>query len=199
MLHLTSFLIVNVVFIDSGFFATVLAEPSTFQSSREADAGAFAYLAHGSLGSAFQTIDDLNPMAILIFSGASPMAAFRKRVPVYLPRYGFAPHGARASRTRVLVFVLISILATLVFYASVDAQGGNATSVLVLMRSAAMPCRSQLESAEVLGSSVAFRVFVCAGFWNIVQQPEGINLAAISFGLIGKNCAAKVFFREQFS
>ncbi len=185
-LLLSAALIMSVFLIASGFVTTVLIEPAAFQSAGDANGRALAYLAHRYLGSVFGTIYDLSTMAILSFAGASAMAGLLNLVPRYLPRYGMAPDWARASRPLVLVFVVISFVVTLIFKASVDAQGGAyATGVLVLMSSAAIAVTiSFWRSRKGWAFLLISLVFAYTTFSNIVQRPEGIKIAAIFIGLI---------------
>ena len=185
-LLLTAALIMSVFLIASGFVTTVLIEPAAFHSGGDANGRALAYLAHRYLGSVFGTIYDLSTMAILSFAGASAMAGLLNLVPRYLPRYGMAPDWARASRPLVLVFVVISFVVTLIFRASVDAQGGAyATGVLVLMSSAAIAVTiSFWTSRKRWAFLLISMVFAYTTFSNIVQRPEGIKIAAIFIGLI---------------
>lgn len=185
-LLLSAALIMSVFLIASGFVTTVSIEPRAFQPGGDANGRALAYLAHRYLGSLFGTIYDLSTMAILSFAGASAMAGLLNLVPRYLPRYGMAPDWARASRPLVLVFVVISFLVTLVFHASVDAQGGAyATGVLVLMSSAAIAVTISVWTSWMRwGFLLVSLVFAYTTFSNVVQRPEGIKIAAIFIGLI---------------
>ena len=185
-LLLTAALIMSVFLIASGFVTTVLIEPAAFQPGGDANGRALAYLAHRYLGSVFGTIYDLSTMAILSFAGASAMAGLLNLVPRYLPRYGMAPDWARASRPLVLVFVVISFMVTLIFNASVDAQGGAyATGVLVLMSSAAIAVTISFWTSRKRWAFLLISVvFVYTTFSNIVQRPEGIKIAVIFIGLI---------------
>ena len=182
----TAALIMSVFLIASGFVTTVLIEPAAFQPGGDANGRALAYLAHYYLGSVFGTIYDLSTIAILSFAGASAMAGLLNLVPRYLPRYGMAPDWARASRPLVLVFVAISFTVTLIFNASVDAQGGAyATGVLVLMSSAAIAVAISFWTSRkrwaFLLISVVFVYTTCS---NVVQRPEGIKIAVVFIGLI---------------
>ena len=185
-LLLTAALIMTIFLIASGFVTTVLIEPAAFQSGGDANGRALAYLAHRYLGSVFGTIYDLSTMAILSFAGASAMAGLLNLVPRYLPRYGMAPDWARASRPLVLVFVVISFVVTLIFHASVDAQGGAyATGVLVLMSSAAIAVTISFWTSRKRWAFLLISVvFAYTTFSNIVQRPEGIKIAGIFITLI---------------
>jgi hypothetical protein len=112
---------------------------------------ALAYLAHGEVlinnekatsinpifGGLFGTIYDISTVVILWFAGASAMAGLLNLVPLYLPRYGMAPEWARSLRPLVILFTGISLTVTLLFNASVTAQGdAYATGVVVLIFSA---------------------------------------------------------------
>lgn len=125
--------------ITTSFITTVLIPKAAFEPGGEANGRALAYLAHQNLGSTFGSVYDLSTIAILWFAGASAMAGMLNLLPRYLPRYGMAPHWARAVRPMVIVLTLIAFLVTWIFNASVDAQGGAyATGVLVLISSAAI-------------------------------------------------------------
>ncbi len=177
----TAALIMSFFLLTSSLVTTVLIEPAKFERGGEANGRALAYLAHRYLGDWFGTLYDVSTMAILWFAGASAMAGLLNLVPKYLPRYGMAPEWAKASRPLVLVFMAISFAVTIIFEASVDAQGGAyATGVLVLMCSAAIavtvsrpPGRSRW---PYYGISA---VFVYTTILNMVERPEGIKVASV--------------------
>ena len=118
--------------------------PDALMTEGAAANRALAYVAHGEtsiiinpmFGPVFGTIYDISTVAILWFAGASAMSGLLNLVPRYLPRFGMAPRWAEAVRWLVIHFTVINIIVTLIFGASVIAQGGAyATGVMVLMSS----------------------------------------------------------------
>src|SRR5581483_267527 len=147
-----------------------------------ADGRALAYLAHEMLGARFGTLYDISTISILWFAGASAMAGLLNLVPRYLPRYGMAPEWARANRPLVALFTGITLVVTVIFKASVDAQAGAyATGVLVLMSSAALAVAItawRQENRWVTFLSITV-VFVYTSITNIFERPEGIKIASV--------------------
>ena len=179
----TAALIMSVFLITSSFITTLLIPARQFRPGGQANGRALAYLAHHYLGSGFGTVYDFSTIAILWFAGASAMAGLLNLVPRYLPRYGMAPHWARAVRPMVLVFTLIAFLVTWIFHASVDAQGGAyATGVLVLITSAAIAVTIAARHARQHGWTVAFGivsvVFLYTTAANVVERPDGVKIGA---------------------
>lgn len=181
--------IMSFFLIASSLVTILLIPPAEFEVGGKANGRALAYLAHEHLGELFGTIYDLSTIAILWFAGASAMAGLLNIVPHYLPRYGMAPQWASAIRPLVLVYTGIAFAVTLIFNASVDAQGGAyATGVLVLMTSAALAVtllvRQQREPrAFFLFASIAL-VFLYTTIVNIIERPEGIQIASFFIGSI---------------
>jgi hypothetical protein len=166
---------------------TLLIPPDAFRSGGPANGGALAFLAHEHLGNGFGTLYDASTIAILWFAGASAMAGLLNLVPRYLPRYGMAPHWARAVRPLVLLFTAIAFLVTVLFRADVDAQGGAyATGVLVLITSAAVAVTLSVHHSRRRRSTVIFAViaavFVYTTIANIIERPEGVKIAACFVG-----------------
>ncbi|MGW2748060.1 amino acid transporter [Streptomyces sp. NPDC001450] len=179
----TAALIMSVFLITTSFITTVLIPANEFKTGGQANGRALAYLAHEYLGGAFGTVYDLSTIAILWFAGASAMAGLLNLMPRYLPRYGMAPHWARAVRPMVIVFTLIAFLVTWLFDANVDAQGGAyATGVLVLMSSAAIAVTIAARRAAQRGWTAAFAtisaVLLYVTVANVIERPDGVKIGA---------------------
>ncbi|NUQ97251.1 MAG: APC family permease [Streptomyces sp.] len=176
-------LIMSVFLIVTSFITTVLIPAKEFKSGGQANGRALAYLSHEYLGNAFGTVYDISTIAILWFAGASAMAGLLNLMPRYLPRYGMAPHWARAVRPMVIVFTLIGFLVTWIFNADVDAQGGAyATGVLVLMSSAAIAVTIAARRAQQRGWTIGFAavsaVLLYVTVANVVERPDGVKIGA---------------------
>ncbi|WP_406433370.1 amino acid transporter [Streptomyces sp. NBC_00631] len=179
----TAALIMSCFLIATSFITTLLIPEQEFKPGGDANGRALAYLSHQYLGSAFGTVYDVSTICILWFAGASAMAGLLNLMPRYLPRYGMAPHWARAVRPMVIVFTLIAFLVTWIFDASVDAQGGAyATGVLVLISSAAIAVTIAARKAGQRKWTVAFAVisavFLYTTVVNVIERPDGVKIGA---------------------
>lgn len=175
--------IMSVFLMVSSLVTTVLIPAAEFQPGGKASGRALAYLAHEHLGNAFGTVYDLSTIAILWFAGASAMAGLLNLVPRYLPRYGMAPDWARAVRPLVLVYTVLAFVITIIFDASVEAQGGAyATGVLVLMSSAAVAVTLDVYRRRSPLATIAFGgitlIFFYTTIANVFERPDGIRIAA---------------------
>jgi hypothetical protein len=176
-------LIMSVFLIATSFITTLLIPAPAFKPGGPANGRALAYLAHDYLGSAFGSVYDISTIAILWFAGASAMAGLLNLMPRYLPRYGMAPHWARAVRPMVLVFTILAFLVTWIFDANVDAQGSAyATGVLVLMSSAAIAVTIASRRARQRGWTVAFSAVAAVLLYvtvaNVIERPDGVKIGA---------------------
>lgn len=193
-LLLTAAIIMSVFLLTSSLVTTLLIAPADFRAAGvngepagPANGRALAFLAHRFLGDGFGTVYDAVTIAILWFAGASAMAGLLNIVPRYLPRYGMAPEWTRASRPLVLVYTAVAFLVTVVFRASVDAQGGAyATGVLVLMTSAAVAVTLAARRERARGATWAFGlvtlVFGYTTVVNVIERPDGVKIAAFFIG-----------------
>jgi hypothetical protein len=179
----TAAVIMSVFLVCTSFITTLLIPEKEFESGGQANGRALAYLAHEYLGSAFGTVYDISTIAILWFAGASAMAGLLNLMPRYLPRYGMAPHWARAVRPMVIVFTLVAFLVTWIFDADVDAQGGAyATGVLVLICSAAIAVTIAARKARqrnwTIGFGIISAVFLYTTVVNVIERPDGVKIGA---------------------
>ncbi|MFJ5712855.1 APC family permease [Streptomyces sp. NPDC093105] len=179
----TAALIMSVFLICTSFITTVLIPHEEFESGGKANGRALAYLAHEYLGNVFGTVYDVSTILILWFAGASAMAGLLNLMPRYLPKYGMAPHWARAVRPMVIVFTLVAFLVTWIFDADVDAQGGAyATGVLVLICSAAIAVTIAARKAGQRGWTIGFGiisvVFLYTTVVNVIERPDGVKIGA---------------------
>ncbi|MFD4137793.1 amino acid transporter [Streptomyces sp. NPDC058572] len=194
----TAALIMSVFLITSSFITTLLIPANAFEPGGEANGRALAYLAHEYLGNAFGTVYDVSTILILWFAGASAMAGLLNLMPRYLPRYGMAPHWARAVRPMVIVFTLVAFLVTWIFDADVDAQGGAyATGVLVLITSAAVAVTIAARRARQRGWTIAFgvisAVFVYTTAANVIERPDGVKIGACFIaGIMGLSLLSRL-------
>ncbi len=184
----TAALIMSVLLLTSSMITTLLIPPAAFQPGGAANGRALAFLAHQYLGEGFGSLYDVSTILILWFAGSSAMAGLLNIVPRYLPRYGMAPEWARATRPLVLVFTTIAFVVTYIFKADVDAQGGAyATGVLVLMSSAAIAVTlanwKQRTAKRYMFAFIAL-VFLYTTIINMIERPEGIQIASFFIGFI---------------
>ncbi|MFJ2866677.1 amino acid transporter [Kitasatospora sp. NPDC087314] len=175
--------IMSCFLITTSFITTLLIPADQFKPGGDANGRALAYLAHQYLGGGFGSVYDLSTIAILWFAGASAMAGMLNLLPRYLPRYGMAPHWARAVRPMVIVLTLIGFLVTWLFDADVDAQGGAyATGVLVLISSAAIAVTIAAYKAKQRGWTTAFAIiaaiFLYTTVLNVAERPDGVKIGA---------------------
>lgn len=180
----TAALIMSGFLITSSIVTTLLIPQKDFQPGGPANGRALAYLAHEYLGPVFGSAYDISTICILWFAGASAMAGLLNLVPRYLPRYGMAPQWARAVRPLVLIFTGVAFVITVVFDASVDAQGGAyATGVLVLMTSAsvavALSARRKRQPWRTVGFSVVSLILIYTTVANVIERPDGVRIAGL--------------------
>jgi hypothetical protein len=176
--------IMSVYLISSSVVTTILIPEEAFDEGGPANGRALSYLAHEYLGNGFGNLYDISSIFILWFAGASAMAGLINIVPRYLPGYGMAPEWSRAVRPVVLVYTGVSILITIGFRASVDAQAGAyATGILVMMASGAIAvtisAARRRARAAVAGFGVLSVVLLYALGANIVEKPDGIMISAL--------------------
>lgn len=185
----TAAIVMSVFLLATSLVSTLLIPQPLFQPGGAANGRALAYLAHEYLGNTFGTVYDVSTILILWFAGASAMAGLLNIVPRYLPRYGMAPEWTRAVRPLVVVFLVIAFAVTIIFNASVDAQGGAyATGVLVLMTSAAVAVTISARHRKAKLASWLFGfialVFAYTTIVNVVERPDGIRIASFFIFII---------------
>jgi hypothetical protein len=117
------------------------------------------------------------------------MAGLLNLVPRYLPRYGMAPAWTSHVRPLVLVFTVISVVVTLIFRASVDAQGSAyATGVLVLITSAAvavtLSARRRGRHRASIGFGIVTLIFIYTTIANVLERPDGVKIAGVFIAII---------------
>ncbi len=178
----TAALIMSVLLIISSFATALLIPESAYKEGGPASGRAIAYLAHEYLGNAFGSIYDISTILILWFAGASAMAGLLHLIPRYLPRLGMAPHWVAYSRPLVLLLFAFNVVITLIFRASVEAQGGAySTGVLVLMTSAAVAAALSLWKEDnyrlALYCWMVTAVFAYTTIANVIERPDGIIIA----------------------
>jgi len=181
--------IMSFFLLTSSVVTTLLIPAAEFEAGGKANGRALAFLAHQFFGDFFGTVYDLSTISILWFAGASAMAGLLNIVPRYLPRYGMAPDWTLAVRPLVLVYTAIAFIVTLLFQASVEAQGGAyATGVLVLMSSAAfavtLASYKKRAGGETWGFGAITLVFIYTTIANIIERPEGIKIAGTFIAFI---------------
>ena len=188
-LLVTAALIMSVMLMASSFATTLLIPEADYRIGGPASGRAIAYLAHKYLGHGFGTVYDFSTILILWMAGASAMAGLLHLVPRYLPRYGMAPVWASMSRPLVLVLLVICMIVTWVFQASVEAQSGAyATGVLVLILSAAFAATLALwkEGQRVTGlyCGALTLVFAYTLVDNCIGRPDGLIIGGIFIFLV---------------
>lgn len=190
----TAAIIMSCMLLGSSIVTAMLITPKALFTEGQAANRALAYVAHGDtnfninpiFGPVFGTIYDISTVAILWFAGASAMSGLLNLVPRYLPRFGMAPRWAEAVRWLVIHFTFINIIVTIIFGASVIAQGGAyATGVMVLMSSGAIAVVIDLWLKRPgvwwkrlhWGYVIATAVFLYTTVAIIIEKPDGIKIA----------------------
>jgi hypothetical protein len=190
----TAGIIMSVMLLGSSIVTAMLIDPKALITEGQAANRALAYVAHGDakylinplFGPLFGTIYDISTVSILWFAGASAMSGLLNLVPRYLPRFGMAPRWAEAVRWLVIHFTFINIVVTLIFNASVVAQGGAyATGVMMLMSSGAIAVVIDLWLKRGgpwwhrlhWGYLATTAVFLYTTVAIMIEKPDGIKIA----------------------
>jgi membrane-associated protease RseP (regulator of RpoE activity) len=140
-------------------------------------------------GPAFGTLYDISAILILFLAGASVTISLRDLLPGYLTRYGMEMHWSRKIGVTLHLFNLIILAVIFYFHASVShQQGAYATSVLVLLASAALAAildiRSRFRRSTFLPLLLFPFVLACGFFllmaWKAAEHsPVGIVIAGL--------------------
>jgi len=179
----TAALTMSVLLLVSSFVTVLLIPREAYREGGPASGRAIAYMAHEYLGNIFGSVYDISSILVLWFAGASAMAGLLYLVPRYLPRVGLAPEWVAYTRPLVLLLFGCDVVVTLIFRASVDAQGGAyATGVLVLMFSASCAAAIALWKERSFQLSIyccgVVLVFAYTTLTNIRERPDGIIIAS---------------------
>lgn len=200
-LLLTSALIMSVMLIGSSIMVATLIPIHELQQGGHAQNRALAWVAHGSdgrpllpfFGPTFGTLYDISTITILWFAGASALSGLLNLIPRYLPRFGMAPDWVAATRPLVCVIVSVCIVVTLLFQASVSAQGAAyATGVMVLILSAcvAVVIEKYQRSTRRGWSRIPWTtvlitmVFLFTTIDILIEKPDGLIIACCFIGAI---------------
>ena len=208
-LLLSAALIMSVMLVASSFVTALLIPEDAYRLGGPASGRAIAYLAHLYIGEVFGTIYDVSTIVILWFAGASAMAGLLNLIPRYLPRFGMAPRWVAYRRPLVTVLFAIAVVVTIVFNASVEAQGGAyATGVLVLILSASIAVALALwkehratERRDLSGAvASAFFWFISLVFGftlvdNVIERPDGVIIASVFIAVVIVTSAVSRYFR----
>jgi hypothetical protein len=217
----TAGIIMSCMLFGSSVMTAMLIDPVALVTEGMAANRALAYVAHGEgalminpmFGPVFGTIYDISTVAILWFAGASAMSGLLNLVPRYLPRFGMAPRWAEAVRWLVIHFTLINVFVTVIFNASVVAQGGAyATGVMVLMSSGAIAVVIDMWLKRSgpwwrrlhWGYVGAAAVFLYTTVAIIIEKPDGIKiagafiLAVLVFSIISRTRRSTELRFEKF-
>ena len=175
--------------ITSSFLTTVLIPAPEFQPGGQANGRALAYLAHQYLGSTSARSTTRARSRSCGSRAPRRWPACSTWSPATCPATGWRRDWAQTVRPLVLVFTMIAFVITILFDASVDAQGGAyATGVLVLITSAAiavtLSCWRARQPRATIGFGLIAVVFCYATVANIVERPEGVRIAAFFIGTI---------------
>ena len=176
--------IMSVMLILSSVVTTLLIPPDAYRLEGPASGRALAYLAHEFFPAWLASVYDVSTILILWLAGASAMAGLLNLVPRYLPRFGMAPTWAKHTRPLVLVLLVVDVIVTLIFRASVEAQSGAyATGVLVLILSASFAVTLALWQERSWLLSVYFALMVAVFLYtlidNCIARPDGVIIATI--------------------
>lgn len=152
MLTLAAF-IMSFYLLGSALVTTIFIPPAALLPGGLADNRALAYLAHGGalagdsgpatlsplFGPLFGTLYDICTILLLGLAGTSVMMSLAALLPGFLLRFGMEFHWVHRWGLLLTLFYGVNLLITVYFRASVhDQRGAYATSVLVLVTSAAL-------------------------------------------------------------